>query len=284
MLTSSDRERIQAIMTDIWVEYPVAQHALSALEDLLEAPRNARTENLLIVARSGNGKTSVVHRFVSLHPARYFESEGRADIPVVVVDMPPEPSETRFWSQMLSALRIAHADSASPQRKMSQAFRVLEEVKSAIVVIDDVHNVLAGNIRQQKHFLNVIKEMSIQLRLPLVAVGTEDALHTLRSDRQLFSRFTPFPLPAWQLDRDWLSLLAAFENSLPLAQPSELASREMAPLLLSKSNATIGGLAWTLRRAAVAAIRDRSERITLKSVSKFGSQTAEDFAKVTAVL
>ncbi len=283
LLVADEQTRIAAIRTDFWVAYPVAKKALADMRDLLDEPRNPRTRNLLLVGRSGNGKSSIVRRFVKENSRRIRE-DGQADFPVVAVDMPPDASETRFWSQVLRSLRVPFAESASPQRKMSQAFSVLEAVNCRAIIVDDVHNANVSNPRQVKQFLNVLKQSSTELQIPIIAVGIEDALNMLRSDRQLFSRFEQLLLPRWSLDKDWLSLLSAFEMSLPLANRSDLGSRTFAPLLLSKSNATIGGLAWILRKAAVASIRDGSERITPQAIERLGGQTAEDFSRAAAEL
>ena len=68
-------------------------------------------------------------------------------------------------------------------------------------------------------------------------------------------------LPGWNLDRDYLKLLASFERSLPLREPSKLWEPPLAGRLLAMSEGTIGELSSLLTAAAVHAIRTGRERI-----------------------
>jgi len=45
--------------------------------------------------------------------------------------------------------------------------------------------------------LNQLKFLSIELRMPVVALGTNEALCAMRADPQIASRFEPFALPRW---------------------------------------------------------------------------------------
>lgn len=276
LLAMTREERIFAAQEDMWIGYDQANLALAALEDLLAAPRNARTMNMLLAGRSGNGKSSVIARFRSLHPVTTRE-EGHALAPVIAMGMPSEPSETRFWSELLNALRIAHNDANSVQRKKTQAESVLAYVQCRMLVIDDIHNMLHGHMRAQKHFLVILKNLTIEMKIPIVAVGTKDAIRTLHTDQQLSSRFAVFGLPKWQMDGDFRRLLASFERLLPLAEKSGLAGRDLAPRLFAKSSVTIGGLAHLLRKATVAAIRDGSERITPALIDSLDVVALKDY-------
>jgi hypothetical protein len=266
-LSLSAEERVAYAQQDRWIGYSRAQEALRALSDLLNHPRTLRMPNILLVGQSGNGKSTIIDKFRELHPVTMQEG-GEALAPVVVMGMPSEPSETRFWTELLLALKIAHRDSDPVQRKKNQAHSVLTYVRCQMLVIDEIHNVLYGHARLQRHFLGVLKNLSNDLKLPIVTVGTRDAIRALHTDTQLSSRFEPFGLPRWQLNAEFLRLLASFERLLPLSEPSDLASRELAIKLHNMSSGTIGGLARVLKRATVDAIRNRRERIELKRLDE----------------
>ena len=59
--------------------------------------------------------------------------------------------------------------------------------------------------------------------IPIVVVGTDAAKRTLQTDSQLANRFEAIVLPKWNLDKEFLSLLASFERVLPLLE------RELGP-------------------------------------------------------
>jgi Bacterial TniB protein len=108
-----------------------------------------------------------------------------------------------------------------------------------MLVIDELHNVLAGRSDKRREFLNLIRFLGNQLRIPLVGVGTREAYLAIRSDDQLENRFEPFVLPRWQGGR--LSKRAKTVNNLsPNAR-----QRKYVPAKLNGPERTTNGSAWT---------------------------------------
>ena len=62
----------------------------------------------------------------------------------------------------------------------------------AIVRVDEVHHLLAGTVREQRQSLNQLKFLSNELRMPVIAIGTSEALYAMQADPQIASRFEPF--------------------------------------------------------------------------------------------
>lgn len=73
---------------------------------------------------------------------------------------------------------------------------------------------IAGS--SQREFLNLLRFLGNELRLPLVGIGTKEAYLAIRTDDQLENRFEPMVLPAWQEGKELESLLASFVAILPL--------------------------------------------------------------------
>ncbi|WVX51188.1 hypothetical protein ROLI_042890 [Roseobacter fucihabitans] len=48
-------------------------------------PERARIPNLLIVGKSGMGKTMIIEKFARDHPVSFDETSGRLHMPVVAV-------------------------------------------------------------------------------------------------------------------------------------------------------------------------------------------------------
>lgn len=266
-LTLPLNERVQVIRQETWINYPRATQVLTKLDDLIHQPRTHRMLNMLLVGPSGNGKTTLIEKFRSLHRVHSTE-EGDTRVPVVVMDMPSEPSETRFWSELLRALKIAHRETDQVQRKQNQAIEVLSYVHARVLIIDEIHNLLHGTALKQRHFLAVMKNLSNQLRLPIVCAGVREAVRALHTDTQLSSRFDAVGLHRWKFDKEFLRLLASFEALLPLAERSRLATPEFAPKIHSMSEGTIGGVAEVLKRSAVQALRSGREKILPKDLDE----------------
>lgn len=258
-------ERLQRIRADRWIGYPKAVAAVERLEVLFGWPRKQRMPNLLLIGPTNNGKTMIVERFRRAHPS----VTGRTGetIPVLCMQMPSEPSGLRFYTALLSAIGAP----LRPQRRLPEAERLalslLREVGVRMLVIDEIHNVLAGPGEKRREFLNLLRFLGNELRVPLVGVGTRDAYLAVRSDDQLENRFEPFILPLWEVGDESRSLLASFAASFPLRRPSLIDTEDMTRYLLARSEGTIGELARLLTAAAIAAVETGEERINHRTLT-----------------
>jgi len=123
-----------------------------------------------------------------------------------------------------------------------------------VLVIDEVHNVLSGSRVQQRRLLNLLRWLGNELQIPLIAVGTAEALHAIQSDDQLANRFEPIALPPWRHGEEYRQLLSTLEAVLPLRQPSDLAAPELAAKILSAAEGILGEIVSIVTRAAVRAV------------------------------
>lgn len=64
-----------------------------------------------------------------------------------------------------------------------------------------MHHLLAGNYREQRASLNLSKDLANDLRMSIVAVGTDDAPVALQTDPQMSSGFTSLELPRWNMSQ-----------------------------------------------------------------------------------
>jgi ATP-dependent Clp protease ATP-binding subunit ClpA len=77
------------------------------------------------------------------------------------------------------------------ERLETLAMRVLRRVEPKMLIIDEAHDLLAGSYREQRCALNLLKGLANDLKIPVIAVGTEDARHAIQTDAQVASRFDP---------------------------------------------------------------------------------------------
>ncbi|MGB8199494.1 MAG: TniB family NTP-binding protein [Pseudonocardiaceae bacterium] len=259
-----DEERLRFVRADRWIGYPRATAALERLETLLSWPARQRMPNLLLIGATNNGKSMIVEKFRRSHPP--ISHPDCEEIPVLVVQMPSEPSIARFYTALLAALGAP----LRPRQRVGEleqlVLRLLRGARVRMLVIDELHNVLGGRGESRREFLNLLRFLGNELRIPLVGVGIRDAYLAIRSDDQLENRFAPLTLPRWEPDADICSLLASFAASFPLRRPSAIATPEMADYLLTRSEGTIGELTSLLTDAAVAAIESGEEAINQRSL------------------
>lgn len=253
-------ERIEFCQMDRWIGYTRATQILEQLDQLLVYPRSLRMPNILIVGRSGNGKSSILERFANRHPIQV-TAAGSPIVPILFIDMAETPDESELWSSILWALGISHREKETASIKKRQVKSSLRYAETRILVIDEFNN-LTNAGKTSGHLLAAIKELSNELKISIVAAGTQAAINALNSDPQMKSRFEPAVLDRWRLDSEYLRFLASYERLLPLAEASDLASRELAPKIFGMVGDTIGGTVKLLKTAAVRAIETNTERIT----------------------
>lgn len=259
-------ERRQRIRTDRWIGYPRAHAALNRLETLFGWPTKQRMPNLLLIGPTNNGKSMIIEKFRRQHPPTSGLDEEQ--IPVLAMQMPSDPSVTRFYVALLAAIGAP----LRPRQRLADleqlALALLRQVGVRMLIIDELHNVLAGrDSGSRREFLNLLRFLGNELRIPLVGVGTREAYLAIHSDAQLENRFEPITLPLWVEGQETVSLLASFAASFPLRSPSAIATADTARYLLARSEGTIGELARLLTEAAVAAVDSGEEAINHRTLT-----------------
>jgi Cdc6-like AAA superfamily ATPase len=258
-----DAMRIQSLLRDRWIDYPRATQALGQLERLLATPRRERMPCRLVYGDSNIGKTQIIAKFQREHPDEFDERRGIEMRPIISMQMPPTPDQHRFYSALLFEIGAPHNAAAGLAALERLARDLLRRMAPSMLVVDEVHHLLAGTYREQRAALNLLKFLANDLRASIVLVGTDDAVIALQSDTQMVSRFTPFEIPRWRESEAFRRLLSAFERLLPLRRPSDLAQREIVQYVLAASDGLTGEVSRILNAAAELAIRDGNESIKL---------------------
>lgn len=259
-----DEQRISFLAEDRWIDYPRARKAIGELERLLACPKRTRMPSLLIHGESNIGKSMIIQKFLRDHPQREFNHDtGMLELDVLAVEMPSAPTERRFYGQLLLALNAPYKPGDRLASVEFTALSLLRQVGPKMIVVDEVHNLLAGSAREQRASLNLLKFLSNQVPCSIVALGTRDALAAVQTDPQIASRFPGFELSRWQENEDLRGFLAGFERQLPLREPSRISdNRALVSTIMSATSGVTGQITALLSRAAEAAIRAKTERIT----------------------
>ena len=138
-----------------------------------------------------------------------------------------------------------------------------------MLVIDEVHSLLASSYRQQRILLNTLRFLANELQLVLVCAGTADAKRALLTDEQLADRFEAVELPPWHNDNDFRRLLASFQAILPLRKKS---APDMRQEILRRTEGITVRIVRLLEQLAVEAVRSGSEEISLDRFSLLDAQ------------
>jgi hypothetical protein len=168
---------------------------------------------------------------------------------------------SRFYALLLYSMHAPPRPRARVDVLETLALRIMQNTGVRMLVIDELHNILAGSATRQREFLALLRFLGNELRIPIVGVGTKEAYLAIRSDDQLENRFEPFVLPRWQENQELASLLASFLAVLPLRRRSDKVVSSLLRYILDKTEGTIGEMATLLTRAAVLAIETGEECI-----------------------
>jgi hypothetical protein len=261
----ADAERIAWIRADRWLETSQARSALARLEDLLSYPPRDRMPCLLLYGDTGMGKTKIIRKFLRDHPASFDRGTGVTTMPVVAMQMPAEPLERDVYGELLNALGAPGPATDSPYRQKEICRSLLRSMGARMLIIDEIHALLAGTFRQQRIFLNVIRFLANDLKVPLICVGTDLARQALLTDPQLAERFEAFHLERWLNDLHLSQLLASLGGILPLRRASELGTAAARRRVLDLTDGVTVRIFRLIETVAVEAIRNGSECITADS-------------------
>ncbi|WP_449101795.1 TniB family NTP-binding protein [Pseudomonas veronii] len=255
--------RIQWLDQPRWIGYPRALDTLQKLGRLLSFPRQTRMPNMLLIGSSNNGKSNLINYFYERNLPQENPAGESIICPVLRIESPSTPSEASIYSEILVHL-FEHVPRSSLDIKRLRAIRVMREVQVKILIIDDLHNMLAGSSVRQQQYLNMLKYMSNELHISIVGCGTGDLLRAISIDPQIQNRFPPEFLPKWESGKEFRQLLASFERLLPLRKPSGLHEGRLAAKALAMCGGTIGELSLLLNAATEQAIVTGTEQITIE--------------------
>ena len=111
------------------------------------------------------------------HPSSYDERKGITKRPVVIVQMPSSPDERRFSDPGSLGAPYSVRDQIGALE--GRVIHLLKQLGTQLLFIDEVHHLLAGSHREQRRALNLLKFLTNELKIVIVAVGTSDALNLL---------------------------------------------------------------------------------------------------------
>lgn len=273
IMSLSDNERIETLFSDRWIGYKKAVTILNTLTDLLNRPRKLRPECLLIVGDPNMGKTTIIHEFTKQY---YIQVVNGIDMellsvkkPVLSILAPAKANVKEIYINILNHFFVPFRPTDPEVKLRNQVVHLLRKYETKMLIIDEIHNCLTGSAKLLPEVMNTLKNLSNELSLNIVGVGTREAITILHTDPQYASRFDVANLPKWELNEEFLRLLLSYVRLLPLKRQSNLASKEIAPLIFEISGGNFGDLNRLLIECAKEAILQGTEEITHEIIHKF---------------
>ena len=138
--------------------------------------------------------------------------------------------------------------------------------------VDEIQHLLSCTSGKQRAALNAIKYLANQLRMSIVAAGTHEALHVMRFDPQIASRFEQMELPVWTESEELRRFVAGYLALLPIRKMPKAIDRRFVEFLLELTDGVTGRIIDVLRRAATHALTLRSKVIGLEELQYAGAR------------
>lgn len=289
LLELSVYDRLLYMDKGLWINYLGAQQALDRLEELINLPRSHRMPNMLIIGPTNNGKSMIKEKFCKIYHYTEVrrcnaETGNRKELVstlIISIQMPAYPTFKTFMLAISDGIEqgVPHSYLSIPYLNQT-VYRTLRLLQVKMLIIDELHNMLASSSRQQLEFLNLIRHIGNDLQIPIVCLGTKDAYLAISTDPQLENRFEPFVLPLWKEGVEFNSLLESFIAVLPLEDYSDLTDLKIVDWLLIKSGGYLGEIASILKLATKRAIRLAKEKIDLEILEQLNYRSPRDRTKI----
>ena len=196
---------------------------------------------------------------------------------LLVTELSGRPTERRLFSQILAAVDAPHNPRASIVDVERGAVNTLRDIGVQILVLDEIHNILAGSWRDQRFVLNTLRFLSNELKLSLVCFGIMGARDAINGDVQLARRFDAVTLPRWTSCKEFEQLILTILRNLPLRQPSVLTVKGLRRVL-QMSGGVSSRIFRMLNDLAIEAIEKEEERITDDAVEMYKPVSETDLA------
>ena len=275
LLQEPNDRRIRAILSERWVQYTRASHVLRILNLLLEHPRTTRMPSIAVYGDSGMGKTMIMQRFRDQHSPIFDGQAGIERTCVLALQLAGKPGERRLYAQILRALGVPQNPRTAVVELEQVAIRLMGAMDVQVLVLDEVHNILAGTFREQRIVLNTLRYISNELKISLVCFGVNEAREAISGDVQLARRFEEFPLTRWSADEEFEDLVLAIVRNLPLRNPTVLSARALRRLL-QVTNGITSKVFRLLHELAIEAIKNGAERLTDDAIDHWQPMTPHE--------
>lgn len=259
----SKAERILAVQTERVVLYPRLGEAVNRVLWMIKQKPRSRAPGLIVTGPTNSGKTTlgnwILNKYSQLSPSSFIDSVRPC---AVMIELSGLTTQRGVYGRILEQIHApvdSHARLADRELVVTMTLR---NINCRLLILDEAQDVLKTSERDQQRVLDAIKYLMNSLKMPVLALGVEQAGKAFDSDQHLRARFSEIKLPAWRDDDDLIDLLASLEPNLLLQGGVNLRTRKMIAKLLELSGGKLGYIVDILRNAAIEGINSGTETIT----------------------
>jgi Cdc6-like AAA superfamily ATPase len=253
------KSALAAIERDRWIGYPIGDAGLFRLNELYTMRARVRMPCLLIYGVSGAGKSMLLEKFKRDHAPKRANRNGQR--PIVATQMPPLPVVRSLYGEIVRTLGGNVRPTARFYELEHAAISLLTHANPRILIIDEIQHLLSCSAREQRAALNMVKFLSNDRHISVVAAGTHEALHVMRFDPQIASRFEQMELSVWTESDELRRFVAGYLAMLPIRKNPAAIDQRFIEYVLALTDGVTGRIIDLLRRAAVDALSHKSKSV-----------------------
>jgi hypothetical protein len=254
--------RIRMISKDLFVEHDYSQYLNDTLDTLMCAPRHGRMPCWLITGDAGMGRTVHMNRFARRHPEHRAAGSGMLVRPIIIANVPPEPTRTTLEIAILEALNAPAITHGYLVDRAAVIRRLLSAHQTRVLVLDEIQHLCHSRARDRGIVLDTIKAFSTTSQINVVCAGTPSVVREFQADAQLARRFSMTQFVQWTSGPALQRFLRTYERARPLRLPSRLADPDMVRALTAEAGGITHRIIQCLDAAATVAVHEGIERIT----------------------
>jgi len=258
----SPAKRIRSMFVTRFIHHEVVSDIIAHCKYLMNRPRGVRPTGLVLAGTSGSGKTALADALIRECSCLQATPETPATKPILYFCMSNAREAKEVFSRLLEALGFPHISSLTADDRRKKALDLAVVARLRLLIIDEIQDVLFHTLRQQGLALLAVKDIMNSLKIPVLALGTENARIAFEADQHLKRRFQPRELPTWQCDDYFRHFLQAYEETLPLRERSNLGSLLTMKLIIRETKGQLSEIVERIQRAAALAVENGQERIT----------------------
>lgn len=259
--------RIRVIEKDLFIEHDYSKYLSSVLDEFMCGPRQTRMPCLLILGDAGMGKTAQLHRFQRQFPDKTDESRGPLQRPIVLVNVPTEPTKSNLQFAVLDALGAPGVTRGRSVDHAGVIRRMLSAHQTKITVFDEIQHICHARSRDRAVVLDTLKSISTDCQLSVICAGTPAVERDFLADPQIERRFDITSFALWSVGPAFRRFLETYERARPLRLASNLSDPAMMRDILAETGGVTHRIVQRLNAAAVVAISEKIERITPELLS-----------------
>jgi len=233
---------------------------------MMLGPRVSRPDCLLIQGETNNGKTTILKRFMQLHP-KSIAPDGKMVQLALMIEAPASADEKRLLGRMLQGLGAMGRSATTVGQLETTLDAVIRNIGLKIMLIDEFQHTMVGPITKQIECLNMLKSLTNTFSLPIVCAGVMGVSKSLKFDPQLENRFLHVNLPKLKSSPEFVRLVLSFMRVIPLKR--EMLQTEFSAFhrrLGLLCDGKIGELHRLIREVGTIAIVSGDERFSIENL------------------